>query len=101
MGILTLVLESGNDYSKVEYKTDLDVTTLAARGNFTVMEISGMSDLEKHRGFDFQCIQHTLKEFEDFALAHHLKLSYVATDIAETVIVDYTVDSSSSGSFGG
>lgn len=101
MGLITLILQSGNGYTKVEYKTDISENSGTVEGNFTIMEIVGLNDIEKHRGLDFQQLPSNIPAFKAFAEAHNLRLSMVSLDMPEVVIADYTIDSSSSGGFGG
>lgn len=91
--MLTTLLLTDNDTISVEYKTDLpDGATV---GNFTVCDIIGLSDAEKHLGLDFQQLPYGIQDFIDFAEANNLALIRI-DNLGEAVLADYTNESSSS-----
>lgn len=91
--MLTTLVLSDNESVFVEYKTDLPVG--ATVGNFTIMDIQGLSDAEKHLGLDFKQLPSSIGDFKDFAEENNLVLLRVDNDGVD-IIVNYTDYSSSS-----
>lgn len=90
--LVTLIL-TDNDTVSVEYKTDLPVG--ATVGNFTVMDILGLSDAEKHLGLDFKQVPSSIQEFIDFAEENGFALIRVDEN-GQEILVNATDESSSS-----
>jgi hypothetical protein len=91
--MLTSLILTDNDTIEVEYKTDL--ADGASVGPFTIMDIQGLSDTEKHLGLDFKQVQSDIQSFIDFANANGLALIRV-DNLGKEVIVNATQESSSS-----
>lgn len=90
--LVTLVL-TDNDTVNVGYKTDLPDG--ATTGNFTVMDVEGLSDAEKHLGLDFKQLPYNVDDFKVFAEANNLALIRV-DNTGKEMLVNYTDESSSS-----
>lgn len=91
--MLTTLVLTDNDTISVEYKTDLPEG--ATTGNFTIMDIQGLSDAEKHLGLDFKQLPSNIGSFRTFAENNNLALVRV-DNLGNELIVNYTDDSSSS-----
>lgn len=96
MGFKTLILQSGDGSTRVEYKTDITGNPATEKVNFTVSEVVGLTDDLIHQGFPNQLVDTSIQAFEDAATTLGMKLSFVSPGDAETVIIDETSDSSSS-----
>lgn len=91
--ITCLVLSNDSLGLRVEYKTDLPKG--ATSGNFTIMEIVGLSDAEKTAGLDFKQLPNDVGAFKTFAETNGLKLERIDED-GKVTLGDYDDDSSSS-----
>jgi len=99
----TFVFHNTSGTLKVEFVTDLIGSNL---GNFTIMQIKGLSDVEKSLGLDFQQLPSSYKAFKEFAESKNFLLdlynpqtgvttaivsSVTALNITTTTLDDATV----------
>ena len=91
--MLTTLILTDNGTVSVEYKTDLPAG--ATVGNFTVMDILGLNDAEKHLGLDFKQLPYSIQDFIDFAETNNLALLRVDND-GQEILANYSDESSSS-----
>lgn len=91
--MLTTLLLTDNDAVNVEYKTDLpDGATV---GNFTVMDIQGLNDAERHLGMDFKQLPYNVGDFRTFASDNSLTLFRI-DNLGRVILENFSDDSSSS-----
>jgi len=69
---------------KVEYVTDLMGSNL---GNFTVMDIRGLNDVEESLGLDFKQLATSYKAFKEFAQTKNFKLDLISSSGSITHVV--------------
>ena len=77
----------------VSYLTDLEDGATA--GNFTIMDIQGLSDAETSLGLDFQQVESDIATFKTFATANHLALIRIDNKGREVLVKLSNEDSSS------
>jgi len=92
--MFTELILTNNADVRVNYVTDLPKG--ATSGNFTIMEIRGLSDAEKVLGLDFQQLPSDLGTFTTWAEDNHLDL--LRADEDGEVLLSENDDSSSSSS---
>jgi len=83
--MLTLVVQDINSTVRVEYIIDGPV-----KGNFTIMEIRGLSNAEIRLGLPDKPIQSNYKVFTDLCFANGFKLIQITSAGIATTLVDNT-----------
>ena len=92
--LTNLIFSDSSRDVRVVYKTDLQPGDV---GNFTVLDIEGLSDAEVVLGIDFQIKETTVQAFITKADEVGLKLERLDED-GLVVLADYDDDSSESSS---
>lgn len=84
----TLILSNSNGVN-VHFKTDILTESVSEIGNFTILEITDLTDVDKHHGLDLKQLNYNIVDLKALAEAHSLELSF-STNVGTTSIVDYT-----------